>query len=339
MNICKFMALTARKKAASGGSSDANSFVIGGSDNYGAWSFSTVSNHENWIQHFDNTLTSGNATDIGDMVSATAGNAGVRGPNYGYSGGGARASNYHSNNVEYIDLASTSQNGTDKGDLNVSKSQSGGLSGPNYGYFCGGRTGTLTETNAIEYMDNDATSGNGTDKGDMQAARGCVGVSGATYGFMGMQVAWRYDGGTKSNVVDYYNTIDYMDIDTTTGNSSDKGDLNVIRGLGAGVYGSTYGYFCGGSDYQFGTSQPDNEIQYIDITTTSGNASDKGDLTVAKMDMVGSSGATYGFVCGGGKTGSSNAINEIDYFDVSTTLGNASDRGDLAAIVSTMAGV
>jgi hypothetical protein len=50
----------------------------------------------------------------------------------------------------------------------------------------------------------------------------------------------------------------------------------------AGVSGSDYGFFGGGY-----TGSYSNVIDYIDITTTTGNATDKGDLTVARRYLAG----------------------------------------------------
>jgi len=127
------------------------------------------------------------------------------------------------------------------------------------------------------------------------------------------------------------NVIDYIDITTTTGNATDRGDLTVARRELTGVSGSTYGFYGGGY-----TSSYSNVIDYIDITITTGNAFDKGDLTVARRSPGGVSGSTYGFY-GGGYTGSNS--NVIDYIDITITTGNATDRGDLTVARQQLAGV
>jgi hypothetical protein len=66
-----------------------------------------------------------------------------------------------------------------------------------------------------------------------------------------------------------------------------------------------------------------NVIDYITIATT-GNATDFGDLTVARYFLGGASNATRG-VFAGGSTGS--VQNVIDYVTIATT-GNATDFGD-----------
>jgi len=99
----------------------------------------------------------------------------------------------------------------------------------------------------------------------------------------------------------------------------------------SGCAGSAYGFFAGG--YGPGIS---NVIEYIDVTTTSGNASDKGDLTAATRNMPGGvADATYGFF-GGGNSGS--RTNVIEYINITTTSGNAADKGDLTAAREYLAG-
>ena len=80
--------------------------------------------------------------------------------------------------------------------------------------------------------------------------------------------------------------------------------------------GRVYGFFGGGSS--------SNIIDYINITTTSGNAADKGDRTVSKSEVAGCAGDSYGFFGGG-----ISFTNVVDYIDITTTSGNATDTGDL----------
>ena len=87
------------------------------------------------------------------------------------------------------------------------------------------------------------------------------------------------------------------------------------RGVAAGGYnGSNFSY----------THQ--NTIDYFDITT-SGNATDFGDLSVVKVYFnAGASDGTYGTFAGG--RNSSTRVNEIEYVTIATTS-NSSDFGDL----------
>jgi hypothetical protein len=69
------------------------------------------------------------------------------------------------------------------------------------------------------------------------------------------------------------------------------------------------------------TNDLNNTIAYFDITTT-GNATDFGDLTVARQALGGLSNTTRGVFAGGGGT------NVIDYITIATPS-NATDFGDL----------
>ena len=96
-----------------------------------------------------------------------------------------------------------------------------------------------------------------------------------------------------------------------------------------GIPERAYGFFGGGT-----TGSASNIVDYIDATTTSGNALDKGDLTVARITLAGCAGVTYGFFAGG-YPGDENVI---DYINVTTTSGNASDKGNLTATNYSLAG-
>lgn len=67
-------------------------------------------------------------------------------------------------------------------------------------------------------------------------------------------------------------------------------------------------------------------MDYITIAST-GNATDFGDLTVARNDTTGTGSSTRGVVMGG-NTGS--VSNVIDYITIAST-GNATDFGNLAS--------
>jgi hypothetical protein len=72
-----------------------------------------------------------------------------------------------------------------------------------------------------------------------------------------------------------------------------------------------------------------NVIDYITIATP-GNATDFGDLTVARREVASASDGTYSFFAGGNVEGGGNTI---DYVTVATP-GNATDFGDLTDIRS-----
>jgi hypothetical protein len=86
-----------------------------------------------------------------------------------------------------------------------------------------------------------------------------------------------------------------------------------------------------------GGSGPLNTIDYIEVATT-GNATDFGDLTVARKALASFASNARGIWAGGEKTNPSAAeFDTIDYITFSTT-GNATDFGDMTAAQIRLAG-
>ena len=127
------------------------------------------------------------------------------------------------------------------------------------------------------------------------------------------------------------NTIGYVTIQST-GNSNDFGDLITAYLMGgAGASNATRGMFGGGNYAASPTITA--QIQYITISTL-GNATDFGDLTVARDSGSAGSSSTPA-IWGGGRTGppAAEALkNTLDYIEI-PTLGDATDFGDLVAAV------
>ena len=219
--------------------------------------------------------TTGNATDFGDLSVARKNLAGVSIATRGVFGGGGG----YSNVMDYITIGTTG-NATDFGDLSSPTGYLAGVSSGTRGVFGSGSTGSLT--NAMDYI-TIATTGNATDFGDLTVARSYLaGVSSTTRGVFG---GGYYSGGDSVNIMDYI-TI------ATTGNATDFGDLTLIRQKLAGVSSDTRGVFGGGYDSLNNPNsdqQGVNVMDYITIATT-GNATDFGDLTVARYQLAGLSG-------------------------------------------------
>ena len=127
------------------------------------------------------------------------------------------------------------------------------------------------------------------------------------------------------------NEISYITI-TSTGNSSDFGDLLAQARGGCGFSNSTNerGLHCGGPRGTAGSDPISNVIEYITINST-GNATDFGDMVAACKSTEGVSSGTddRGVVHVGG-TAAGNQLNILEYVTISST-GNASDFGDLTS--------
>tara|TARA_R100001594_G_scaffold31466_1_gene58690 strand:+ start:15169 stop:16170 length:1002 start_codon:yes stop_codon:yes gene_type:complete len=321
MSMHLHLAVIARTKASGGGSgTNVDEAFFGGG---GTSSTSPTTGASNVIDYFDRTLTTGNATDSGDLTVARAAACGVHDSTNGFFLGAAHSNATTATTIDYIDITTTSGNATDVGDCVQQAGTGAGVQGSTYGYKCGGAQSSLkSEKNVIEYITLATTSQSGTDRGDLsQAIAGCGGVSGSTYGFIMGGSIDQPDG--KDDDYVSKNFIDYIDVSLTTGNASDKGDLTVARRSHGCVSGASYGFACGGYAGQHTSWANDakNIIDYIDITTTSGNATDRGDLTF-------SGGSAYGTDSNGYTNGIVGRHSNFDYFDVTTTSGNGLDRGD-----------
>ena len=119
--------------------------------------------------------------------------------------------------------------------------------------------------------------------------------------------------------------IDYIAI-PTAGNATDFGNLTPLNGRYnlASCSNGTRGLFGGGASSGVAAS---NVIDYVTIASA-GNATDFGNLTVARHSLAGCSNGTRGLFGGGSEAGVA-GINTIDYVTIAST-GNATDFGDLS---------
>ena len=258
----------------------------------------------------------GNANDFGDLITentdsgATSNGANDR----GIFGGGSA----DTDSIEYITI-SVLGNATNFGDLTIGRNNLAATSnGTNdRGVFGGGYVSPYS--NVIDYV-TISTIGNAIDFGDLTISRNNLAVTSNGINNRGV-----FGGGYDGN---YYNTIDYITI-SSLGNATDFGDLTVARqtSVGAASNGTNNrGVFGGGYVYDGGYNRY-NIIEYITISTT-GNATDFGDLTVGRDSLAATSNGTNDRgVFGGGYA--NDYSNVIDYITISTT-GNAIDFGALS---------
>lgn len=266
--------------------------------------------------------TTGNATDFGDLTTATYSLAACSSSTRGLFGGGRNGGIV--NTIEYVTIA-TVGNATDFGDLTTATEYIAACSSSTRGLFGGGSIALFSAiVNTIGYV-TIASTGNATDFGDLTLARSeLASCSSSTRGvFIG--------GGVPAP--DYYNnTMDYVTI-ATTGNATDFGDV-AGRGSastkgGAACSNSTRGLLGGGSGD--GSSRT-TYINYITIATT-GNTTYFGALTNSLEQTPGACASATTAVWGGGNTGAN--TNVIQYVTIAST-GNAIDFGDLTVARSYM---
>ena len=117
-----------------------------------------------------------------------------------------------------------------------------------------------------------------------------------------------------------YNNISFVTI-STTGNTTDFGDMQAQRWTFATGSNSTRGMIGGGRTPAGGAGI--NTIDFVTIATT-GDATNFGDLTVARSACDGVTDPTRFVVLGGYNPSNTNII---DFVNISST-GDATDFGD-----------
>jgi len=162
-----------------------------------------------------------------------------------------------------------------------------------------------------------STTGNAVGFGDVLTA------STANGGTMsGGQTRALFAGGNQPSVS---NVICYKEY-SSDGNFADFGDLSVGRQILTGTGNATRGIFAGGRT-GIGPTVPSNVIDTVSYASL-GNATDFGDLTVARIGLSSMQSPTRGVFAGGGSP-----TNVIDFITFSSA-GNATDFGDIGTTTS-----
>ena len=219
-----------------------------------------------------------------------------------------------SDTMDYVTIASAGS-ASNFGDISTGTSQctgfSGGLSAAR-GVFKGSSptSPTANASGRIEYI-TIASTGNSSSFGFLANPKTRNG--GCSNGTRGL-----FMGGGNPGI----NDIEYVTIDSA-GDATNFGNLTVSRFGPTGNSNGTRGVFGGGNTGN-PSNQDRNTIDYVTIATT-GNASDFGDLTVARFEAAGFTGGDRGCWAAGGANA---AREEIDYVTITST-GNATDFGDL----------
>ena len=217
------------------------------------------------------------------------------------------------NTIEFITIANIASS-TDYGDLTVARRRTQSLSNSTRAVHVGGSGSSPTPYfNTIDF-NTIATAGNSTDFGDTLSAAVTHGgsVASSTRGV--------YSAGQVSG--SYVNTIEFITI-ATTGNGQDFGDLNggaIGYHFRGSICDSTRGLFAGGYNP---SNQVQNKIDFVTIATT-GNATDFGDLSVARRSGGGTSNSIHSIFAGGYLPGVSNTIDRVSI----QSTGDAVDFGD-----------
>jgi hypothetical protein len=227
---------------------------------------------------------------------------------------GGNTSHTKQTTIDYININSTG-NAVDFGDLTTaSNCDNSSAASSTRSVF------SRDTDNEIEYL-TFATLGNSTDFGDFSASQrrnATAGLSDSTRGI--------WAGGLHPITEARFNVIDYITI-ATTGNLVDFGDMVLARYGTTGAASTTRGVWAGGNFNATGAGVV-TDIDYVTIQST-GNATDFGDLTVARDAMGGGSNNTRA-IFSGGNLASTAITNTIDYITIAST-GNAIDFGDFSS--------
>ena len=236
-----------------------------------------------------------------DATSPELETGGVRG--IFYAGGTPSIDNV----IQFVNIATTGD-AIDFGDAVTASNSHASFASRTRGFKAGGNP---SSNDTIEFV-TIASTGNGTDFGDLlEHKKHTCGVSNSTRGVIG---PGEYSPTPRVNVIEYVTM-------SSSGNSIDFGDSTNPNQIGqnSGLGSPTRGIFAGGST----PSTPEvNVIDYITISTT-GNASDFGDLQSAQERVGCCSNAVRGLI----GTGAPSASNLIQFLTIAT-LGDTLDFGD-----------
>jgi len=269
----------------------------------------------NYIQYFDISAGSGNASDFGDLVFALHSAAAVSNGTRIVVGGGYKVTSpaASTNVLQYWASASTG-NAADFGDLTLSRYRIGAAGDATRGIWAGGYDGS-NKSNVMDYI-TIASAGNATDFGDRTVTEDYISsTNDATRSVFG--------GGEPG----YSNTMDYVTTQTA-GNATDFGDLvvAVYEGHTGVIADTTRGLFVGG--YIPSSPYATDQMAYITIQTA-GNATDFGNLDTGRSGPQGASNGTLGVIMGGEDFASGSGDHDKIQKVTIQTAANATDFGNL----------
>ena len=274
------------------------------------------------IQKYSFT-SDGNSTDVANITVARYRPSGCSSSTYGYASGGNTGS---MSNIIDKHQYGTSNNSTDVGDLTLARNATASCEDSTHGYVMGGANPTLQ--NIIERYPF-ASDTNASDVGDMSQIIGYVcGSASSTHGYThggGVTVSpatYGTDKIYKFSLASSANSTLYSGV--LTSGYSDTYNF----GTGSRTHGYTYGRWThDGSNPTSGFRDTIDKFSYA----TEANATDVGNLVVARAQGSASSSTTHGYMCGGRNLPSNVLFNEIEKHSF-TTDGNATDVGDMLSV-------
>lgn len=231
----------------------------------------------------------------------------------GYVAGGATPS--ASDVIDKYPFASFTT-ATDIGNLTVARSGVSGQSSSTEGFTSGGYVSPAIAKNEIDKFPFSSDT-NASDAGDLSLARS------SSSGQSSIDDGYVAGGGVYSPATLETNNIDKFPFATFT-TATDIGDLTQVRRNLTGHSSTTHGYASGG-DTTPGSVVSTNVIDKFPFATDT-NASDVGDLVLARWSPAGQSSKTHGYTSGGRVPPP--RVSLIDKFQF-VTDNNATDVGNL----------
>ena len=297
------------------------------------------------VGYFEKFLFASDAssTNVGSLMTSsrrTLCSVGQSSETSGYTAGGYISPNIYSNVIDKFPFA-TDFGATDVGDLTLARFGAAGQSSNVSGYASGGYSATPPVPSRFRTTIDKfpfATNANATDVGNLSVARHVGGsqsseVSGYTSGGYRVPQASPVINSFQSNVIDKFPFA-------TNANATDVGDMTLLFTFSAGASSTVSGYNSGGVG-RSGTPFPyigRNIIEKFPFATDA-NATDVGDLTVARQRAAGVTSTDSGYSLGGSPAPVDGGLTSfIDKFPFATDA-NATDVGDLSGEFTSATGL
>ena len=256
----------------------------------------------NIIDKYPFAISSGTATDVGDLTNSGWSASGSSSSSHGYQAGSNQP--VIDNVIQKFPFSSDT-NATDVGDLTVSRAMATGSHSPTHGYATGGNTPSFV--NVIDKYTFNADA-NATDVGDLITVKGWAGGgnSSTTHGY-----STGNDDVGNSNVIQKFP----FSVDT---NATDVGDLLLAYNRQAAQSADTHGYVSGGYESPLSSTSgaPSKTIQKFPFATDA-NATFVGDLSQTRNGGGGQTSENYGFTSGGYDNGAGQ-VTTMDRFPLAT---------------------
>tara|TARA_B100000085_G_scaffold67703_1_gene60481 strand:+ start:25 stop:1245 length:1221 start_codon:yes stop_codon:yes gene_type:complete len=247
----------------------------------------------------------------------------VQGETYGWViGGYPGPANYH-NQIQRFAFSPSSANATDVADMNATKYSYATGKSATHGLYFGGASypGYAQQATVSKFpFASGSNAVAGTDMTNNRSNGNRTPVQGDTdYAYL---VGHGIDGAYSNDIVRIVTTVDAVE--------ADVGDMTVPRNSHANSSSGTHGYTAGGYNWPNTPAENDrkNVIDKFPFAATA-NATDVGDITSTRNNLIGTSSTTHGYI-NGGDNPSQVQQNIIEKYAFASD-GNSTDVGDLTS--------